>query len=357
MSSTPSKILIVGPAWIGDMMMAQSLFKVLKQRNPEVELDVLASAWTLPLLTRMPEVDNTIDMPLGHGAVGLGTRYRLGKFLADRGYGQAIILPNTFKSALIPAFAGIPVRTGWRGEMRYGLVNDIRLLNTKRYPLMVQRYLALGYPANASLSENFPLPQLVIDPAHREPLLTKFKLQKDRPILVLCPGAEYGPAKRWPEAYFAEVAAIKISEGWQVWLMGSSKDQSVTTAIVEQLEQAQQSHCFDLAGATQLDEAIDLMSLADAVLTNDSGLMHIAAALQRSLVVLYGSTSPAFTPPLAEQVKILSIPIDCAPCFKRECPLQHHRCLKDLPPSQVLAALEELLPARMQPLGSQRNGN
>lgn len=342
MPLSPAKTLIVGPAWIGDMMMAQSLFKVLKKRNPDLQLDVLASPWTLPLLARMPEVNNTIEMPLGHGELGLGVRFRLGRFLAKENYKHAILLPNTLKSALVPAFAGIPERTGWRGEMRFGWLTDIRLLDTRRYPLMVQRYIALAYPANAPLPENFPYPQLVVDPARLPQLLTKFHLHQERPLLILCPGAEYGPAKRWPENYYAEVAAQKISAGWQVWLMGSAKDQPIAETIREQLDDAQQSHCYNLAGITQLDEAIDLMSLAAAVVTNDSGLMHIAAALQRPLVVLYGSTSPGFTPPLAERVRTLSIGLDCSPCFKRECPLQHHRCLRDLLPPQVLAALAEL---------------
>src|SRR5690606_12415493 len=182
MSPSPSKILIIGPAWIGDMMMAQSLFKLIKQRKPATQLDVLASAWTLPLLARMPEVDNTIEMPLGHGKLALGVRYQLGKFLAAQGYGQAIVLPNSFKSALIPAFAGIPERTGWRGEMRYGLLNDIRLLHEHRYPRMVDRYVALGYPADTPLPAEIPHPQLVTDPARRPHLLTKFQLQRERPL-------------------------------------------------------------------------------------------------------------------------------------------------------------------------------
>jgi heptosyltransferase-2 len=343
MSPIPTKILIVGPAWIGDMMMAQTLFSIIKARSSETQIDVLASTWTLPLLARMPEVDNTIEMPLGHGKIGLGVRYRLGQFLAKEGYQQAILLPNTFKSALIPAFAGIPLRTGWRGEMRYGLLNDIRLLDERRYPRMVQRYAALGYPAHTVLPESLPYPKLVIDPARQPQLLTKFQLQQTRPLLILCPGAEYGPAKRWPENYYAEVAAQKIAEGWQVWLLGSAKDQPVAENIRDQLDDAQQAHCYNLAGVTQLDEAIDLMALADAVVTNDSGLMHIAAALQLPLVVIYGSTSPAFTPPLAEQVKIVSIPVDCGPCFERECPQRHHKCLRDLRPALVSSALNELL--------------
>lgn len=326
------------------MMMAQSLFKVIKQRKSDTRIDVLASPWTLPLLARMPEVDNTIEMPLGHGKLELGVRYRLGKYLAKEQYQQAIVLPNSFKSALIPAFAGIPLRTGWRGEMRYGLLNDIRLLNKRRYPLMVQRYVALGYPPQATLPERLPYPELMVDPARRPQLLTKFGLHQDRPVLILCPGAEYGPSKRWPEAYYAHVADHKIRNGWQVWLMGSAKDNAVADAIRAQLDDPQQAHCHNLAGTTQLDEAIDLLSLADAVVSNDSGLMHIAAALQRPLVVIYGSTSPAFTPPLTDRVKIVSTAIECSPCFERECPKQHHRCLKDLPPSMVLDALQSVAP-------------
>lgn len=340
----PFKILIVGPAWIGDMVMAQSLFKVLKARKPAPRIDVLASAWTLPLLSLMPEVDNTIEMPLGHGKLSFGLRFKLGRFLAEQQYDQAILLPNSFKSALVPFFAGIPLRTGWRGEMRYFLVNDIRLLLKSAYPLMVQRYLALGYEPGAKLPEDFPFPHLQVPPKKCEQILTKLGLHRDRPLLVICPGAEYGPAKRWPETYFAAVAQQKIREGWQVWLMGSAKDQPVAETIRQQLDEDQQSLCINLAGTTQLDEAIALMALADAVVTNDSGLMHIAAALERPLVVIYGSTSPGFTPPLAKQVKMLSLNLDCSPCFERHCPKKHHRCLKDLPPAQVLEALQELVP-------------
>lgn len=342
-SSDPASILIVGPAWIGDMVMAQSLFKVLKQRNPHVRLDVLASPWTLPLLARMPEVDNTIEMPLGHGALDFGTRRKLGEFLSGIGYEQAIVLPNSFKSALVPAFAGIPERTGWRGEMRYFLINDIRLLSKRRYPKMVQRYLALAYPPDAALPEKYPRPALRVDPLAIPQLFTKFALSEERPVLILCPGAEFGPAKRWPEAYFAQVAAQKIAEGWQVWLLGSAKDQPVAQSICDLVPSASRAHCLNLAGVTRLDEAIDLMSMASAVVSNDSGLMHVAAALARPMVVVYGSTSPDFTPPLADAVKVLSVPVDCGPCFKRECPKGHLRCLNDLLPERVLRALDELM--------------
>lgn len=337
------KILVVGPAWIGDMMMAHTLFQLLKQRNPKVIIDVLASGWTRHLLVRMPEVHDVIDMPIGHGNFAFAERRALGKMLAANRYDQAILLPNSFKSAFIPFFARIPLRTGWRGEMRYGLVNDIRILDKKRFPLMVQRYAALAYPPQHEPLQDYPFPRLMVDETQRPHLLTKFNLHLDRPLLIICPGAEYGPAKRWPEHYFAEVADQKIRAGWQVWLMGSAKDREVTDAICKLLLDEERRHCFNLAGATNLGEAIDLMDCADTVLSNDSGLMHVAAALRKPLAVIYGSTSPEHTPPLAENVAIIRKKIDCSPCFERDCPLGHHKCLRDLLPQQVLAALDSLV--------------
>ena len=337
------KILVVGPAWIGDMMMAQTLFKLLKLRNPQVQIDVLASGWTRQLIACMPEVNQVIDMPLGHGKFGFGERRRLGQSLADKGYQQAIALPNSLKSAFIPFFAKIPLRTGWRGEWRYGLLNDVRVLDKKRYPLMVQRYAALALPKDAAPLQEFPFPELQVNTAPRAQLLTKFALQLDRPLLILCPGAEYGPAKRWPEHYFAEIADKKIRAGWQVWLMGSAKDHPVAESICTLLLDAERSHCYNLAGGTSLGEAIELMSCADLVLSNDSGLMHIAAALQKPLAVIFGSTSPEHTPPLGQQVSIISNKIECSPCFERECPKVHHKCLRELMPQQVMLALDELM--------------
>lgn len=337
------KILLVGPAWIGDMMMAQSLMMVLKQRNPDVVIDVLASAWTRQLLSAMPQVNDVIDMPLGHGALGLGERRRLGIALRERQYDQAILLPNSFKSALIPFFARIPLRTGWRGEMRYGVVNDCRSLDKARYPLMVQRYLALALPKDASPIGDYPLPSLCIDTEKSADTLRRFGLHQHRPVMILCPGAEYGASKRWPEHYFAEVADQQIQKGWQVWMLGSAKDGDVTKDIVQLLPDTQREHCVNLAGKTQLGEAVELLSQAQAVISNDSGLMHVAAALGRPLVAIYGSTSPDHTPPLGKQVTVVQEPIDCSPCFKRDCPLGHHKCLRDLHPEKVMSALTQLL--------------
>ncbi|MFW0079129.1 MAG: lipopolysaccharide heptosyltransferase II [Coxiella endosymbiont of Haemaphysalis qinghaiensis] len=326
------KILIIGPAWIGDMIMAQTLFKLLKQRTPNLEIDVLAPAWTKPLLNRMPEVWEALSSPFGHGEFRLKERYQLGVVLQDRHYDQAIVLPNSHKSALIPWFAKVPCRTGWVGEMRYGLLNDIRPLDKKRLPLMIQRFIALGLKRDEPFPAEFRQPKLRISESNLNTTLNGFSLSVQRPILALCPGGEFGPSKRWPIAYYAEVAKAKLAEGWQVWLFGSVRDKFIADSIVSLVS----GSIKNLAGMTQLSEAIDLLSLASLVVTNDSGLMHISAALQRPLVVLYGSTSPDFTPPLSAQAKILKLALSCSPCFRRHCLYGHHRCMEELTPNRVL---------------------
>ena len=338
----PATILVVGPAWVGDMVMAQTLFIALKQQNPELNIDVLAPAWSQPLLRRMPQVRKALELPIGHGELALGLRHKLGVSLRCEGYDQAIVLPNSFKSALVPWFARIPKRTGWKGEMRYGVLNDVRVLDKSAYPLMIERFVALAYPEQAELPTPLPRPHLAINPTNVDGALQKFFLQADRPVLALCPGAEFGEAKRWPVNHYATVAQHKINEGWQVWLFGSANDADVADQIRQGLAEQSREHCFNLAGKTQLADAVDLMSLAAAVVTNDSGLMHIAAALGRPLVAVYGSSSEQFTPPLSDQAKVLRTDIDCSPCFQRECPLGHMKCLKDLPAEWVLNALGEV---------------
>jgi heptosyltransferase-2 len=333
-----NKILIVGPAWVGDMVMAQSLFKLIKQRQPDAVIDVLAPAWSQPILARMPEVANGIVMPIGHGILNLGERYRIGMSLREEKYAQAIVLPNSFKSALIPFFAKIPKRTGWSRELRGLLLNDLRRLDKKRYPLMVQRYMALALPRKEKLTSQRVLPELFSSLATQGAMLTKYQLAKpSRPVLAVCPGAEFGPSKRWPEEKYAAVANAKLAEGWDVWILGSAKD----TPVAEKIMQLTGNKCVNLAGRTNLVDAVDLLSLATKVITNDSGLMHIAAAVNKPLLALYGPTSTLFTPPLNEHAQILQLKLPCQPCFKRECPLTHHKCMQDLPADKVLQMLSE----------------
>ncbi len=324
------------------MVMAQTLFTTLKNQDADAIIDVLAPAWSAPLLERMPEVRKGLDMPLGHGKLELGVRRKLGKSLISEYYDQTIVLPNSLKSALIPFWANIPKRTGWKGEMRYGLLNDIRKLDKDKYPLMIERFIALAGEPNAALPSPLPSPALIADTANRDVALNKFKLTSKQPVLALCPGAEFGPAKRWPEQHYAAVAKQKLAEGWQVWLFGSQKDHPGNEQISSLLPDEHKESVHNLAGQTSLAEAIDLLSCAEAVVSNDSGLMHIAAALGRNLVVVYGSTSPGFTPPLNSNNRILRLGLDCSPCFKRECPLEHLNCLNQLEPQLALDALNEL---------------
>lgn len=329
------KILIVGPSWVGDTVLAQPLFKRLHERLAHVTLDVLAPAWTIPLLKRMPEVHETLLNPFGHGELKISARYRLGKALRGRNYDQVIVLPNSAKSALVPFFAKIRLRTGYRGEMRRGLLNDARLLDKKELPLMVERFACLAERPGAKLKRPLPALSLRLDEAQRRSTLAKLGLTLERPVAAFCPGAEYGPAKRWPPAYFAGLAGELARMGYVVWLIGSPNDADIGSEIREMAG----GTCINLCGKTGLDEAIDLLSWAALVVSNDSGLMHVAAALDRPLIALYGSSSPEFTPPLSAKAQIMKLDLPCSPCFERQCPLKHFNCMMQLTPATVLAKI------------------
>ena len=337
MSATDDPVLIVGPAWIGDMVMAQSLFKALRDEEPERRIDVLAPPWTLPLLAHMPEVAGALSLPLGHGELKLAARRRLGRELRRRGYAWAIVLPNSFKSALVPFWAAIPRRTGYLGEARFGLLNDWRRLDRAALPRTVDRFVALGLPRDSSAPGQTPAPALVVDRSVVAASLAALGLERPtRPLLALCPGAAYGPAKRWPAAHFAALARDHVALGGEAWLMGSAADRAVAAEVQRQAG----GPCRDLTGGTDLGQSVALMSLADAVVSNDSGLMHVAAALDRRMVALYGSSSPAMTPPLSERATVLSLELPCSPCYQRRCPLGHLDCLRGIAPEAVRQALE-----------------
>jgi len=331
-----SRILVLGPAWIGDMVLAQSLFKTLKAEQPDVIIDVAAPGWTLPLLERMPEVNEAIALPFHHGQLAIIERIRFGKSLKNRGYTQAILLTNSLKSALLPFAAGIPRRTGFLGEYRYCLLNDIRPLDKAKLPRTVDRFISLGLKRNQNLPQHPLLPGLITNSDNALDALQRLGHKcPQTPVLGLCPGAEFGEAKRWPAEYYAEVAKQALKVGWEVWLFGSDKDVPVTM----QINQLAGERCLDLGGKTRLSEAIDLMSLTSAVVSNDSGLMHVAAALDKPLVAVFGSSDPYHTPPMNTKSEILYLNLMCSPCFMRECPLGHLNCLRQLTPEIVLNKL------------------
>lgn len=337
--TTPERILVVGPAWVGDMVMAQSLFITLRREHPGVEIDVLAPAWSAPLLARMPEVHEAVSLPVAHGELALRERWATGRRLRARRYDQAIVIPRSLKAALTPYFAHIPRRTGYRGEWRYGLLNDIRPLDKQRLPRTVQRYVALGGPAQAALPPVTPPPRLRIDEANRARQMERLGLAASAAAIAMMPGAEYGPAKRWPAQYFAETATAMIDAGYQVWLLGSDKDRSVAAEIAAVCPRG----VVNLCGATRLEDVVDLLSAVRAAVTNDSGLMHVAAAVGTPLVAIYGSSTPAYTPPLTERARVLYLGLPCSPCFQRVCPLGHTNCLRDQTPATVVQALRGLL--------------
>ncbi|HET7199476.1 MAG TPA: lipopolysaccharide heptosyltransferase II [Burkholderiales bacterium] len=326
------KILIVAPNWIGDALLAQPLLARLRKKVRGVSIDALAPPWTAPVLRRMPEISEVIDASFMHGELKLSARWRLGRALRARTYDEAIVLPNTFKSALIPFFAAIPVRTGFVGELRYGLINRVHRLDEKALPLMAERYAQLaeepGSPPTRPLAEV----GLRVDPANLAAALERLELSRSKPVVAFCPGAEYGPSKRWPARYFAELATKLTARGRAVWLLGSDKDRGIGEEIVRLAS----GGAMNLCGRTDLASAIDLLSLAEVVVSNDSGLMHVAAAVGRPVVALYGSSSPEHTPPLSLAARIVRTGIDCSPCYARECPLGHFKCMNELAPGRVL---------------------
>jgi len=345
MQETPenNKYLIIGPSWVGDMVMAQSLFIDIKRREPNAQIDVLAPSWTGALIDRMPQIRNLISADFKHGKLNLGERFRLGKELRRKQYTNAIVLPNSLKSALVPAIAKITKRSGYIGEQRWGLLNNIRKLDKSVIPMTVQRFIALGLAKNAATRsiDSISAPQLQVTKRSVAKALDKHSLKLDKKTLILCPGAEFGASKKWPSDHYAKTADNYLQQGWQVWLLGSDNDLETCNNIRQLVRDA--SECIVLAGKTSLPEAIDLISCASLVISNDSGLMHIAAALQKPLVAIYGSTDPSHTPPLSDNHKIARLGLNCSPCFKRQCPLQHLNCLNQLDAEIIISKASELL--------------
>ena len=326
------RILVVGPSWVGDMVMAQSLFKLILSRSPSSSIDVLAPGWSLGVLGRMPEVTRAIELPVQHGELGLTKRWRAGSRLNGQ-YERAIILPRSAKSALVPFLAAIPIRTGYLGEARFGLVNDRRSMPDE-LDQTVKRYCWLGLEPTETILPPLPFPQLRTDPANQSTWKETLQYVDGKAIVALLPGAEYGPAKQWPIERFAEVGRLLTEWGAAVWVLGSKKEWSFGEKIREHCPQAN-----NLCGKTTLVDAIDLLGLCDAAVTNDSGLMHVASAVGARVAAIYGSSSPRFTPPLTDRGECFWLDLDCSPCFQRECPLKHLNCLHGIAAQEVFSAI------------------
>ncbi len=322
------------------MVMAQSLFITLKKRYPDGIIDVLAPPWSLPLLSRMPEVNQGIELPMGHGELGLKKRFKIGRQLSGDGYDWAIIIPRSIKPALVPFFARIPVRTGYKGEARYILINDPRKLDKTKLTMTVQRQVALGCPKDAKQPPTpIPPPLLRIDTTNRQRIVDTLNLDLNRPVVTFFPGAEFGPTKQWPLEHFRKLALELVSAGYQIWILGGTQDKPYGKEIAGKND----LHICNLIEKTSLGDAIDLISLAKIAVTNDSGLMHIAAAVGVHIEVMYGATAPDYTPPLTDNKKRHYLALDCSPCFKQECPLGHINCLKKITPSEVMKSINNYI--------------
>lgn len=338
------RILVISPNWIGDAVIAQPLLRLLKQRHPDWPIDVLAPTWVAPVWRAVAETDKVLEAPFRHGKLQLRERWRFARQLRQQGYAEAYVLPNTLKFALIPWMAGIPHRIGYRGEMRYGLVNVMH-----RHPPGAKRPMLPFYAAmadaptlHAPASADLPRPRLAVPAEQAEQVLAQFKLSGN-PLLVFAPGAEFGPAKRWPAGHFAELARI-IRQAYpqvQIAMLGSPKDKEACDEIL-----AAEPWLQNLAGVTSLDQAIAIISKAAAVVSNDSGLMNIASALNRPVVAMYGPTDMHNTPPFSEVAEAVSLHLSCAPCHQRVCPLGHHDCMNKLDADMVWQPLQAMLDGR-----------
>ena len=336
------KTLVVAPNWIGDALMAQPLLTLLKRADPAQRIVCLAPRWVAPVLDAMPEVDRVIATDLAHGTLQWKARRQFAHAVQSQRFDRAFVLPNSFKSALIPWLARIPVRIGYRGEARYGLLNR-RAAGPDRSLAMSARYAALAGMLGIDVAMPVPLPRLVVDPAAIEAVRTRFGLAGE--LIALCPGAEFGPAKRWPAEHFASLTTALLAErpGAQVLLLGGKGDRVIADAIVAGTSNALRLH--NLCGDTDLAEAIALIAASSSVVSNDSGLMHVAAALSRPQVALFGSSDPRHTPPLSPHAKTLWLHLDCSPCFERTCPLGHLNCLVGIAPQQVLDSMQNTSPS------------
>ena len=336
------RILIIAPNWIGDAVMSQPLLATIKASHPHAVIDVLATPWVAPVYRACSEVAELIEADLRHGQLQWGLRRALAAQIKQRGYASCYVLPNSFKSALIPWLANIPVRIGYQGELRRFLLTETKANSpkTQRIP-MVEHYANLCAPTRNS-DATIRLPHLSPTASAMETARTRLEaagIQTDA-LVVLCPGAEYGPSKRWPATYFAALtqSILKAKPTTSVVLLGSPSDRAIGDAIVS--ASASDSRIFNWCGATSLDEAIAIIRMCSNVVSNDSGLMHISAALQVPQVAIFGSSDPSHTPPNSTKAIIISLHLPCSPCHQRECPLGHLNCLNQISPERVFAALQ-----------------
>jgi len=321
------------------MVMTHSLVRHLRQLYPDAFIDIVAPEWCLPVALKMQEVRACLLLPYKHGRFSFRETREFATYIKSRDYDWCLLVPNSLKSAILPFLARVPKRTGWLGEMRYGLLNDCRALPQSQLPLQALRFASLANIREILSVDQLLRPVLTTDPVEVASVRETFGLVGGRPVIILCPGAEYGESKRWPSIHFATLAELLIEAGFQVWLMASAKEQSLGQDVTQRLSSAHVAFCVNLAGKTSLAEAIALMKSASCVVANDSGMMHVASALSVPVVAIYGSTASSFAPPLTEKKAIFYLGLHCSPCLSRTCLRGDLKCLYDIRPQSVFSAI------------------
>lgn len=330
----------MAPQWIGDAVMAQPLVQRLAARGERVH--ALALPAVAPVLRAMPGIEQVLEMPFAHGRLDLRARLRIAQGLRGEGFARAYVLGNNVKARLVPWLARIPERIGWRGEAAGWLLTQA----LQPSPTATRQDMRLHYALLAGDCDIAALEQPRLQVAQRQARASADHHGLRQPFIALCPGAEYGPAKQWPAEQYTALAALAQTAGWRVALLGSPRERTMATAIAGALP-AGAAPVSDLCGRTSMQQAIELLAAADGVVSNDSGLMHIAAALGRPTVGIYGSTDPRHTPPAAHRSRALWLHLPCSPCFARDCPLGHRNCLRALDASWAWQTLRELMQAAM----------
>ena len=339
------KYLLIAPNWVGDIIMMQSLIFALNKKK--IIIDVLAPKMSEGLIAKMPYVNKIIPTDFSHGKLELIKRFTLAKKLKQNNYHAALILPRSFKSALIPYFAKIKNRVSFKTKFRNILLTKTikrrkTILNGKINDKTLYRYLSLFIkPKTDKYEFDYQEPKLQIYQKKTQELIVKFSLNSKKNIIAICPGAEFGKSKLWPWKNFKDLLKKLIKEDLQIIILGSNKEKEIAQKIIQNIDSKK---IKNLVGKTKLEDAVELLNLAKVSITHDSGLMHIASATKTKTIAIYGSTSKEFTPPLNKSAVIFSAKnLDCAPCFKRKCKFGHYNCLLQTTVSDVFLAIKENL--------------
>jgi heptosyltransferase-2 len=332
-------VLLIPYQWIGDFVRCHSVVKLIKERSPDRPVDVLTSSLCAPLLDYMPGIRRGIVVDLPRGRLAYPEHRDLAERLKHENYGTALIMSRKWKAALAPWLAGIPERVGFVGEMRFGLLSDVRF-GEKELPRMIDRCAVLALRKNAARPSEWPLPELVV-PADKIATWRQWRglVEDVRPLVVFAPGA-VGPSKRWPTAYYAEAARKLADAGMAVWVVGGPSEKPLAAEIIA----AAGPRARDLTGE-DLRNAILALADADAAVSNDSGLLHVAAAIGTPAVGIFGPTSPWHWAPLNPISAVIETrtEVSCRPCHKPTCRFGHHRCMREIPAAQVIEAVRNAL--------------